>query len=416
MLNDMEKRKTVFCEVEFLRGFLDCRPSVLEPNEENIRLMENWISLYKFICKSDIVLNVDEENFRSLIYSNSWMKKLWKKSTEGCCGLKFGAEKFASVESFISSKDDEERLNAVFFTVCDDDACRRMSDEYGVFVLNINNLMSCSHLYKDNGTAFPSELAKKWDFLSGLNVNYPKLSTNNSLLIIDKYLFDDGKSWSYKEKIEYNLKPILDCLLPKNVANNFFYEIIIISGTSGNDYSKQYNCIKSIIKGLRPNLSSKIVFYIDDYNNRSMFHDRCIVSNNVWISCGHGFDLFKKNSTKPVKSTTVNIAFPFFQDSSMWVDNSFLNVLRDANKIMNRDLNSSLRFWGNKELSNRLISHYVKQSDLIKYNRPGQNINNANKRRTDPMVTHPNNSTSHKSIGLKVVGFIDPSVLDKYRK
>jgi hypothetical protein len=150
---------------------------------------------------------------------------------------------------------------------------------------------------------------------------------------------------------------------------------------------------------------------------KSVFHDRCIISNNVWISCGHGFDLFNKKSRGPIKSTTVNIAFPFFQSSNLWVDGSFLNVLKDAKKILCGAINTTTVFWGGKDLSNRLICCYMGQTDLINGGITGQNVNNANKNTIGHhSVQHQTNLTSHRNIGPKVVGFIDPSILDKYRK
>ena len=64
----MIKRKTVFCELEFLHEFLGKRPTMLEPNDNSIQQMECWMSLYKFICKSDLVINITEDSFKTLIY------------------------------------------------------------------------------------------------------------------------------------------------------------------------------------------------------------------------------------------------------------------------------------------------------------------------------------------------------------
>ncbi len=401
----MRKRKTVYCELDFLRKFLNNRPTILEPNDESIHQMECWVALYKFICKSDLVINVSEEEYNKLQSENPWMAMLWKKSTQGECGLDFEKDHFVSIDELKSSNPTESALNAVFLTTSEDDACINIAKEFGVVAINTNNMMDCLHLYRDNGTAFPSEKAKKWDFMAPLNYCYPQLLINNSLLIVDNYLFKSNTNkygevlWTWEDKLEYNLKPILDCILPEDLSNSMVYEITIISGEKGEDYESQYNYVKSIVKKLRPKLNFKVAFYVDSFNDKSIFHDRCIVSNNVWISCGHGFDVFKQNTKQPTKSTTVNISFPFFQSYIQWVDNSFLNLMEDANKVVYKEKANEERCWKDSNITNRMIRHYIPQeekkslNDSITYNEQAVTIGKA-----------------------KILGKIDLSALNRYNR
>lgn len=365
----MKERKAVYCEFEFLQKFLKQRPTMLEPNDESIRQMQGWMSMYKFICKSDLIINVSNDEFRKLCSEDSWLAMLWKKSTQGECGLEFETENFVRIGQKIVPKTDEAFLNAVFLSDAEKSECESFSKAYGVFAINGEVLMNCTHLYKDDGCSFPSEKAKDWNFLSALNSCTPRLDICNSLIIVDNYLFESNQrevgeakretSFSYEDKLDYNLKPILDCLLPKVLAEDIIFEITIISGRSGVNYKAQYNYVCSIIGKIRPRLNYKLSFY----NDASIFHDRCIVSNNVWISCGHGFDVFKKDGGSPSKSTTVNVVFPFIQSEILWVDGSFLNLMRDIKKIVLRYNEEGRDYWGNNLGKCRMLNYYSKQNE-----------------------------------------------------
>jgi len=360
----MKKRKTVFCEMGFLNKFLRLRPTMLEADTKSICQMECWGALYKFLCKSDITIDISKEEFSKLADKDSWLAMLWKKSAAGECGLEFNSEKFIKPDNVGMNKLDDVFLNALFLTDKEEVECEKFSDNYGTFALNGKSIMECSHLFKDNGCAFPSETAKDWSFLSALNGCHPRLNVGNSLIIVDNYLFESNSretggsnrdvTFDFEDKIDFNLKPILDYILPQKLADDLFYEISIISGRENINYESQYNYVRSTIRKLRPKLNFKLSFY----NNASIFHDRCIVSNNVWISCGHGFDIFKKEKSNPSKSTTVNVVFPFIQSNILWADDSFLNLMKDAKKIILRFNEEGKNYWGDNKGKCRIMSCY----------------------------------------------------------
>jgi len=401
----MIKRKTVFCELEFLHEFLGKRPTMLEPNDNSIQQMECWMSLYKFICKSDLVKNITEDSFKTLCDENSWMSMLWKKSTQGECGLDFETDNFISIKKGERLIINESSLNSVYLTNADDTICKKYSKEYGIIVLNSSSIMDCLHLYKDNGTSFPDVVARNWSFLYALNGCTPPLNTCNALVIVDNYLFesnykDVGSSkkevtFSFQDKLEYNLKPILNSLLPDELMDGMFFEIVIASGKKDVDYEQQYNYALSIIRSLRPKLKFNLAFY----NDASVFHDRCIVSNNVWISCGHGFDIFKKEGSSPSKSTTVNVVFPFIQSGVLWVDGSFLNLMRDLKKVVSRYNEEGKSFWGNNKGVCRMMSHYTED-----------------KQKTSVSCIKSETSEPIAIGRAKILGKIDLSQFEKYNR
>lgn len=353
----MRKTKTCFCEVGFLTEFINSHPTILEPNDDIIKLMGNWISMYQFICKSNVVLDISASRFSQIKESNEWMKMFWKKSSNGECNIDFSDPgDFPYISDLLNRKRNIKELNAVYLTTQPDNICRKLSEELGIVILNNDLVRSCSHLYIDNGTEFPSDNAKDWDFLRRLNSVYPAVNICNSMIIVDNFLFTDDLKNGDDEKFEYNLKPILKTLLPHYLSNDEVFEIAIFTGEDKDrNFGRQMNYIRSLITRIRPSLKVRLCFY---GKSQSMFHDRAILTNNLWISSGHGFDIFGK--TKDVgKPTTVSIAFPFLQNKLLWCDGSYLNIIRQAQNIsQNRLIEPDINYWGDAERTNRIIQYF----------------------------------------------------------
>lgn len=354
-------RKTCYCEIEFLKEFLSSRPTLLEANDESILAMSNWVSIYQFICRTELVLNISASEFSYLKNNDAWLQMLWKKSSNGECGLEFVSQSaFPNIANLEITEADAKILNAVYLTTQNDTICIKQSKRYGVIVLNVNLAKKCCHLFSDNGTEFPNSEAQDWKFLRGLNALYPSLNICNCMIIVDNYLFTDSIGRGADEKLEYNLKPILRELLPESLDEGAIFELAIFTEERKEDntplkgFEKQYNFIRSLISRIRPKLKYKICIYA---KVKDSFHDRSLLTNNVWISSGHGFDIFGK--TKEVKKpTSISIAFPFIQNKLLWCDGAYLNVITKANAICNRLVEKNVNYWGDKKQSNRIISNY----------------------------------------------------------
>lgn len=181
------------------------------------------------------------------------------------------------------------------------------------------------------------------------------------MIIVDNYLFSDDIKNDDDEKLKYNLLPILKIILPKNLNEGEIFEIAIFTGEDKtHNFDAQLNYFRSLISKIRPNLNLRICFY---GNSQKEFHDRAILTNNLWISSGHGFDIFGK-SKDVSKPTTINIAFPFIQNKLLWCDGSYLNVISKAKSIsINRLVEPNKNYWGDKERTNRIIQNYNKEDN-----------------------------------------------------
>ena len=92
--------------------------------------------------------------------------------------------------------------------------------------------------------------------------------------------------------------------------------------------------IQQELKKIRPNLLIDLTIY-KCYT--SDFHDRAIITNNLWIGCEGGFDLLKKDKygfrTISTKLTKTHLRYPFLHKD--WATKSYEDLLRDAEKICN---------------------------------------------------------------------------------
>lgn len=318
---------------------------MLSPAERNMQYMQQWIGIYCFLAKSNIVFDLTLEEFQLKAPADEYLLALWQKSAEGECGLKFKKNNFPYVDSLKAEHITNRQLNSVYLTTRDTEICEQQSQRFGVIVLNLQLIYDATHLFQDNGTAFPSVFAKDWNFLRGLLKHSPKINLSNVMVIADNYLLFD------QQKIQYNLVPLLKILLPNRLDNNLPYQICIFGENQRKTLQNRLSPLVKIIKQIRPMLNFQLMIY----DAQDMFHDRAIITNNIWIGCGHGFDIFSAQG--PIdKATTINIVFPFLQSTIRWTDQAYLNLLRDAQTI-DKHAAPGINYWGVRKHGCRLYDN-----------------------------------------------------------
>ena len=225
----------------------------------------------------------------------------------------------------------------------------------------------------------------------------PPLNISNSMLIIDNYLLCDDADVDYQKKIDYNLKPIFQNLLPSRLADGEIYDISIFVGARSetkNLYDAQYNYLHATIQRLRKDLNFSLNIFI---GKQDKFHDRSIVTNNVLINSGHGFGILRKNGETNTP-TSVNIVFPFFQTKIAWCDNTYLNIIQTAKKIVDCLHQPNINCWGEDKKENKLISFY----------------NPPKKASAQPILMSSVNDAEHRN--GRGIGMIDLSQIKDYRR
>jgi len=346
----MINRKTIYCEYDFWKEFSESYPTTVTPNADMMQYMQCWINIFSLCCKSNMKLDITSQDLLEKTKQDKFLKMLWKKSSDGCCGLDCIKEKFPHVRELSAENVNDENLNAVYMTTEEKENCLKTANRLGVVIINKQEIVNCDLLFRDNGKAIRKneKNTNNWHFLKRDHFN-----NCNCLIIVDNYLLSDTNS------IKENLPSILDALLP--IKTTIPFNISFFCFEMKNNEKERYILVDKIIKDLRNDLTYNLTLYKCE---NGAFHDRAIISNNYWISCGGGFDLFKKG--RSTKSTTVNITFPFLQSSSDWVDEAYLNLIKDALKVDNNAIQNNqthyCNYWGNNK-ENRLLRYYTQPTE-----------------------------------------------------
>lgn len=315
-------RKHVYCEKKFLEH---CIKTIAEWKfcEESFEELRLWMCIKELIFSSDIILHLDiSGEDLPLSYGVKpkkdfpvWAKELAQMQSEQKIHLKLGD--FVTPENI--NKSNDIHLTAYYLTCCDCKTCKKIMTDCGVLAICPENIKHFNSILYDNGVAIGKN--EHTDWREKLNF-YPC----NSLVLVDNYILSDEKGIN-------NLKKIFDILLPKSLDIDVPFQISIFTtlkkGNSKNDIDSQ-NCLNKIailVEQLRPELYFKLAIFKCSFEK---FHDRIIITNNTYISCGGGFDLMKDGKSE--KTTTLNYVFPFFYKTAKWDSmaySNFLNGIKD---------------------------------------------------------------------------------------
>ena len=83
-----------------------------------------------------------------------------------------------------------------------------------------------------------------------------------------------------------------------------------------------------MLGSIRPNLKIELSIIKCSSDN---FHDRTIITNNYYIGCGGGFNLFMSRLSQ--KSTTVNIISPYLNHSIKWAIKAYSNLISESSIV-----------------------------------------------------------------------------------
>lgn len=327
-MDDLAKnsKKSVFCQLDFLKSIF--------ANNECKTLPANNVDFFDIVRDSIIYFDKSEDEVKSLGKINPYVGRLIKMDANGECNIDWLDDEL-KLEDYINdyiNTNGAYDFSPIIFVYqvkkqqkSNNNLCQKFSSQYGLMVYDQDSYKNIGMAFEDSGYAVKRNSTDSWSNLLGSRQFY-----GNSLVIIDDYLLNNTGLY------ENNLYEILDVLLPCDISIPFY--LTFIRGKSNMEMASQYKKIIERIKKLRPkyfNESSDFnglikINIIEDGNN--VFHDRVILTNYCWISCGSGFDLYNK-SQKAKHSTNVSILYPFIQHHVKWVKDSYLDFLNDTRKV-----------------------------------------------------------------------------------
>lgn len=245
-----------------------------------------------------IYIDVSDQDL--LNHKNPLIKKLWKNQTARViCKPNFSHE----LDQIII---DSVNPFSLFMLNIDNDSATTFEKNIGALVLTPENL-NVKHVFlnasmpiyvKANSTVF------NWDKLSCLKHYF------HSAIIIDNYLDHNI------DALQANLLPLIRVIF-KDILNKTRTHLLIATS-------------KSDIKRLHDNLNGLFAKECIDVDLRIIKlqtlqnHDRHLITNQIWVSSGYGFNLLKwdnsKKKHKSIRETTIMINPVFFTKSMLSFD------------------------------------------------------------------------------------------------
>lgn len=318
----------VYCEVGFLRNLFESIDSPFSDKGEVV------MQIIKFLSKATIIFDVSKDSVITSFINNPIFKFIFKSSQKG---INPGRHKWLNENFCDISQSSQPNMLAIYLTTLPEIECNRRMKKFGVMVFNCETILKAEHLFIDCGISLPNtdKIKKGWESILG----HKYVNVCNSLVIIDNYILqsNDKQTWGNKsvnEKIKNNLIPILDCLLPKELSGTEPFHLYIFAYESNNSFKTLMKVdnesgIPMQIKQLR---GGKVPIKMVLISCKKEFHDRIILTNNLMISSGLGFDLFKEGDYIVKKPTSVSIIFPFIQSFNSWAERHYMEILDSALK------------------------------------------------------------------------------------
>lgn len=357
----MRNKRNIYCDYQFWEAFFDLEEQV--SHDRSRRSL--WDSFYDFLSNNNIIFNISRQNVNE---GSTGGKNLYDISRKnGGAGIKFVDESFPKLDTMSNVND--KILNSVFLTMLENSECDDLSRNYGVIVFNLSMIFSAKHVYVDNGKTFSRYNRQNWNYLIKLNQNFPSLNYCNSLVITDRYLLYD----IHEETIIKNLTRLFEALLPQNLCKEIIFTICInaeYNEEACSNMDDKLQKLNSLIKNVRPGLNYKLNIF------NVKLHDRSILTNNIILTSGAGFDIIGKDDI-PLRFTTTSLYFPFLYskiDSSFYLD-WINNILFKEKKCLSYGVN----YWGDEDKKNHLLDYYDTPAiKPFKHNFPFQKITNGN--------------------------------------
>ena len=341
----MKTKRDIYCDYRFWEEFFEMENVVLH----NRTMRKQWDAFYDFLSNNNLFFNIPTQRVNEDTSGGINLNEIRQK--KGGAGIKFIPSRFPKIENL--SDNDDDILNSVFLTMSDTSECEALSAKFGIMVFNISMIFTAEHIFIDNGVSFDNTNGQNWSFLFDLKTKCPSICCCNSLVVADRYLLANVSD----SVMDVNVKPIFDALLPQSLDNGIIFTICIIAQQMGSSIESKTAKLENLVRRLRPNLRFKLNVF-----NSKKLHDRSILTNNIILTSGAGFDVIGSDEF-PLKFTTTSLCFPFLQSFSsddskylVWINN-VLNAERTCRSYQRN-------YWGAEETYHHLLDYYYEEPQI----------------------------------------------------
>lgn len=298
--------------------------------------MRSFVELFDLLLRSDVHMDVDAERLMQLVGEDQYLMKLWKYHMSGQLSLQLGTE--AKKNAILSgTTTDIKDLMAVFLLDRSEAFCQDVANRLGLMVLGVGTVRK--HRSYFDGDGIMVQRGKRYGAF-WMSFADKLRQVCHSLIVVDPYIGRDRNS------VEVNLLTLLDAVLPTSLSLPFHLSLFVMAenGYSGEQLQTR---LASRLQGMRPDMAFELTIY--QITKRDRFHDRYLLSNNVFVECGAGFDLFNDMGYAG-KDTKVDIIYPHTQNHTPADTEAYWRFLEVTKRTHLRAFaNGTVRnYWGTK--------------------------------------------------------------------
>lgn len=330
--------KTIYCELDFLREFVRNipQPDLLGDDEKYL----SWKKIHQLLKNNLVIFDklIPDEELKELRIkkdfdlASSIMWPIIRNNTEL-------SNSFHMLRESNYNQLTNHQLQSIYLMILNQRKKLEIAQSTGILILGKSEIEKYKSLFSDRRVNLNTgtEQYKDWN-----DLDYPEaIKISNCLTIVDNYILKDTK------KFEKNIYSLLDAVLPFQTHVQYNISLYVeLCKFSDSDMQLRYNYVNSKIKELRPCLN----YTLEILDARGRFHDRKLITNNIYIRSGEGFDIFPLR-----KSTDVDIVFPFMDSSKYKDDEKSYNTLIEELRSLDYSNILGKHVWKDGDVDNRLL-------------------------------------------------------------
>lgn len=303
-------KKITYCEMEYWQKLYQYLNKSVKPFDDDYVQVECAVKMVKAIGKSSAIYFDKIKDFDKARIEQQLLRRFVDRAENVEGYPEVNCEGYQCLPNI---KNDS--LSAIFLS----ESHIEEAKDLGVMAIDMDQTSTNTSLYRDFGKSISKKEQLSWSEI------LKKAKHNcNAMVMFDNYILNMK---------EDNLFKILDVLLPQKLDDNVPFDLSIYTFESRN-LEEEYKNICKKIGLIRANLKLNLTIY---RCGKDDFHDRAIITNYMWIGCGGGFDLLKKDKrgfhNESGKTTTIPMIYIDLQDSSDWVSDAYSNFINDAKRI-----------------------------------------------------------------------------------
>lgn len=331
-------------ETAFWDIFSECSRALIPYADGNdpaevFEKIARWNELFKFICRSNVFVDSPLQELGERAQRDPMLKLLLKKNGDGQFNLEHQEEPFPDLESNQEFEYVDD-YSSIFLTKADH---RKAAREHGVINICPETIWNQRDKFRDTGEAVKTDNGFAWNKMDILR------ESSNGMVIIDNFVLAPDKRTG-QCTTRYDLRELLRLMLPDTYREEYSLSIFYFDDSDDDNIREDrrkhfYQSVKDFLRAKKKYLNVKLELFPTAANGQNYhkdFHDRTIITNNVWISSEAGFDLLVQDfstitNTRAIKTTkTHGLYLGFGNEVANWLDKAYDDLIEEAKQCLKK--------------------------------------------------------------------------------